>query len=111
MTDADDDALNACATATAMLRSIGFELAHVSMRSEACYYTMPGYHGAIRVAAHRYGGSEMRGMTMPVVGLVTFGHNQGAVSAKRLEYTVMLALGRYFYARTRREQSVEEAVI
>lgn len=98
---ASHDALAACDKAAAMLRSIGFELSYTSMRSEACYYTKPGYHGAIRIAAHRYGRTETRAARLPVVGKITFGGNQGPVPEHRLDQVVMLAIGRYFYERYR----------
>ena len=93
-----------------MLKSIGFKLAGVSRVSEACYYTMPGYHGAVRVAAHRYGRTEYKELMMPVVGKVTFGANHGALPPQRVEQTVMVALGRYFFARMRYEMSISEEI-
>lgn len=42
-----------CAEAGEMLKKAGFQRVHVSMRSEAVYYQLPGRYGVIRVAAHR----------------------------------------------------------
>lgn len=92
-------ALVACDQAAAMLRRVGFTLAATSMRSEACYYTMPGYLGAIRVAAHRLGRTESRETMMPVVAKITFGENRGLVKEQHLRQAVMLALGEYVYTR------------
>lgn len=108
---ADDHALRACEAAATTLKSIGFKLACTSRVSEACYYTMAGYHGAIRVAAHRYGRTEYKETMMPVVGKVTFGANHGAVPPQRVEQTVLLALGRYFYARMRYATSTKEDAV
>lgn len=92
-------ALVACDQAAAMLRRVGFALAATSMRSEACYYTMPGYHGAIRIAAHRLGRTETREMMMPVVSKITFGEGRGPVKDQHVRQAVLLALGGYIYTR------------
>jgi hypothetical protein len=93
------DALTACQEAASLLRQAGFQLAYASMRSEACYYQYTGYHGAIRIAAHRLGRTESQGVGMPVVAKITFGANQGPVRFENIEQQVMLALGRYFFTR------------
>ncbi len=36
----------------ALLKSAGFELRNASMRSEACYYALPGRETLLRVAVH-----------------------------------------------------------
>lgn len=45
-----------CARAVDLLKSVGFEKALVSMKSEAVYLRYPGRHGLLRVATHKYSG-------------------------------------------------------
>jgi hypothetical protein len=44
----------------ALLKSAGFALRYVSMKSEACYYAWPGRNEVIRIATHRFGKNHGR---------------------------------------------------
>lgn len=46
------DVLELCAATGERLKAAGFEVASVSMRSEAVYYRLPGREGLLRVATH-----------------------------------------------------------
>ena len=94
-----DNALDAVAKASGMLRSIGFRLAYTSMQSEACYYELAGWNGVIRIAAHRHGRTMRRSDLLPVVATVTFGKNQGQFNDDEIERATHQALGRYFMRR------------
>ena len=47
------DPLTACMVAGELVRAAGFEHRYTSMKSEATYYSLPGYHGLLRIAGHR----------------------------------------------------------
>lgn len=48
----DHDVHLLCTQASIDLKRAGFVLVNVSMRSEACYFRLPGRHGLLRVACH-----------------------------------------------------------
>ena len=93
---AHEDRLALVDHAVVRLKEAGFELAYASMKSEACYYRFPGREGAIRVAAHRYGGGADRAVTLPVLACLTFGPDMRPASPEKLDTLVALAVGRYF---------------
>lgn len=89
----------ACARAADLVKSAGFELRHVSRRSEACYYGLPGRRALLRIAAHSKN-DDWVGLTN-VVARVTF--NGTCLNAlgemrllpEKLENMVATAIGRY----------------
>jgi hypothetical protein len=101
------DALQAIERAVSLLRLTGFELAYTSMKSEACYYGRSSWAGVIRVAAHRWGRTAQRALTMPVASHITFGSDQGRFSPAEIERRTCEAIGRYTLARARAEQVLE----
>jgi hypothetical protein len=44
----------ACQHAAELLKAAGFEFRYASMKSEACYYGLPGVPDLIRIAAHKH---------------------------------------------------------
>jgi hypothetical protein len=62
--------LEACALAGELLKGAGFERRYTSMKSEACYYALPGRSDVIRVAAHRVSRSER--WQAPIAVTLTF---------------------------------------
>lgn len=95
--------LEACDRASIILRELGFRLTYTSMKSEACYYKLPGFDGVVRIAAHRLGRTEHRKMSSPVVANVTFGLCQGNLSQQQIGQRVTFALGKYLTERLKAE--------
>lgn len=94
-----------CDRAAAMLRDAGFELRYVSMKTEACYYGLPGRTSLLRVATHGYGGGgNKRGPTTPVAAKLTFNGCQGdqpghmRLAEQKFETMVASAIGCYMLA-------------
>lgn len=54
------DTLELADRMAAILKSVGFVLKYVSMKSEACYYAWPGRHEVVRIATHRFGKNHGR---------------------------------------------------
>ena len=92
---AGEAALAHCDAAAEHLRRAGFRLVHASMRSEACYYGLPGRDGLLRVAAHRFSGGERQRTADPVHACLTFQANGLPQSEEKLETMVALAVGRF----------------
>lgn len=90
--------LDLCDEAIARLRSIGFERAHVSMKSEATYWRLPGRHGLLRVATHP---SKRPPIGMDAVhACVTFrgprrGRDVLVCSQNQIEQMLTWAIGQY----------------
>lgn len=99
----DHDVHVLCTRAAIALKRAGFVLVNVSMRSEACYYRIPGRHGLLRVASH--------GMRHPpsglgdVVATPTFRPNGPApgsesrgtlrIAEEKIDHMIALAAGQY----------------
>jgi hypothetical protein len=62
--------LEACAYAADLLKQAGFEHRYTSMKSEACYYGLPGREEVIRIAAHAHGHGDRA--LMPIIVRLTF---------------------------------------
>jgi hypothetical protein len=62
--------LEAIEYAVGLLKVAGFEHRYTSMKSEACYYGLPGRDEVIRVAAHAHGHGDRA--TMPIICRLTF---------------------------------------
>ncbi len=96
--------LDLCNRASDLLKSIGFERAYVSMKSEAVYFQYPGRHGFLRVSMHRH----HRGMIGQdnVVATLTFrGNAHDAASTLRcspdkIETMIHIAIGQYMVRST-----------
>lgn len=92
--------LDACDLAAAMLRAAGYEVAHVSLRSEATYYRLPGRAGVIRVAAHRHEKPPI-GLD-PVLAKITFsphkfsGPDHIGIREEAMRGRVYTAIGQHF---------------
>ena len=89
---ADMTELEACVYAADLLKRIGFELRWTSMKSEACYYALPGHVEVLRVAGHRYGGQEWG--LMPVITCLTITASKEWPETKIYEMTAR-AIGYY----------------
>lgn len=95
--------LEACATATTLLRKAGFEVAYVSMRSEAVYFRFPGRPGVLRVADHA-GGKGMPGLDRVLAKLTFLPHRLRkepdtlAIGDTSMHNLVCAAIGRYMIA-------------
>jgi len=93
--------LELCKDAADLLKAIGFELANVSMDSEACYYRWPGRTELLRIAAHGSKGAPI-GIGWPVVSLLTFrGTHKDkpdhmALADEKFDQMVAQAIGWYF---------------
>lgn len=102
---AADDALAAMQAAVDTLKSIGFEFRYTSLKSETCYYGLPGWHGVIRVSTHsKHSRTAQRDGVMPIAAFITFGHSQGGYSPLAIERRVAEGLGQYFLKRLRAER-------
>lgn len=96
----DIDVLTLCQEASEWLRRAGFELAYVSMKSEACYFCWPGRTDLLRVAAHKRDNRPL-GLGR-VVSRLTFHASSGRVpghmrvSPEKVRAMIALAVGEYF---------------
>ena len=88
--------LELCDYAANQLKVMGFTLRYTSMKSEACYYGHPCSIAVIRVAAHRFGRTEARTLTMPVATCTTFPEKSGPRCMEAADTIIALAVGRYF---------------
>ncbi len=92
--------LQACDEAASLLKRAGFEVADVSMRSEALYFRFPGRPGVLRVASHQ-GGEGMVGLDR-VLARLTFSPyklckepDTLVLTEDKLHGLVCAAIGRY----------------
>lgn len=94
--------LDLCDRAAKELRRIGFELRNASMKSEACYYALPGRKSLLRIAAHSKQKDQI-GMTN-VVSKLTFCGGAGGIDMHsgnmrlhpdKFEQMIALSIGRY----------------
>jgi hypothetical protein len=90
--------LELCAEAGERLKSMGFEVACCSMKSEAVYYRFPGRFGVLRVGMHKYKGGRA-GMD-EVVATITFrGGKQDRTrlicSEQRFQEMIWTVVGQY----------------
>jgi hypothetical protein len=93
--------LAACDEAATLLKSAGFVLANVSLRSEASYYRWPGRDGLIRVATHGSDGA-MVGLGH-VLAKITFPPYRFTgkpdhiiINPDKVRTVVAIAIGLYF---------------
>lgn len=88
--------------AAEMLKTAGFELRYVSMKSEACYYSWPGRDEVIRIATHRQNGPPRIVNNYKMVAKLTFSgtnlirRGDTAVREDKLRTMVAVAIGTYF---------------
>jgi hypothetical protein len=82
----------------ARLRAIGFELVYTSMRSEACYYALPGYLGLLRVSAHKNKRPNQVRQERPVVAKLTYTPGTKFKSQVQFDNHMAYELGRYLLA-------------
>ncbi len=96
----------ACALAADILKSVGFVLHSVSMKSEACYYKFPRRNGVLRVSTHS-SKHQMIGLDF-VAARLTFnpkGCNDAPgmviADAAAVEHRTAQAIGQFFIATSR----------
>jgi hypothetical protein len=84
--------------AMARLKDIGFTLAYVSMKSEACYFQYPGKKGVIRVSAHRLKCNKKKNSINGnhIISKITFNKNAPAMSDYGFKRMMCDAVGTYF---------------
>jgi hypothetical protein len=91
----------------ALLKSAGFALRYVSMKSEACYYAWPGRNEVIRIATHRFGKNHGRPRDINgqiVVAKITLcgthlmKPGQMNMAESKVRMIVAAAIGQYFLA-------------
>lgn len=87
--------LEACAYAAGLLKRVGFEHVYTSLKSEACYYAIPGRADVLRVAGHRYGGQEFGLASVVCCLTITSSKNWGEVQIAEM---TARAIG-YYYLR------------
>lgn len=92
------DALQLVDLANNMLRHAGFEVASVSLKSEATYWRWPGRRGVIRVSSHKFKGT-LAGLDR-VLARITFRggkerRHMVCISQQRVEGMVATAIGSY----------------
>lgn len=92
------DCLELCAYAATRLRALGFVHVTTSMQSEACYYAWRDLPGLFRIAAHRFGRTEQRGIARPVLSCLTFPGDYCPRSLDSVDALIAMAVGRYFMA-------------
>lgn len=92
------DCLDLCDRVAAMLKAIGFEHVYTSMRSEACYYAMPGFTGLLRLAAHKNKKPNQQWEGRPVVAKLTFGSKTAFKSEVQFMNHIANAVGCYMLA-------------
>jgi hypothetical protein len=93
--------LEAVSRAGEILKAAGFELQKVSMKSEACYYGLPGRHGSLRVSTHRNRRGTIGNDT--TIATLTF-HGNGIVgepgfmicSEEKFQHMLVVAIGQYW---------------
>jgi hypothetical protein len=83
--------------AASRLKSMGFEFAFSSMRSEACYYGFPGLTGVIRVGLHRQSRREAATFKKPLITSIVFNRLQ-VKCIEEIYVLIWQATGRYFMA-------------
>jgi hypothetical protein len=100
-----DDAigLELCDNASSLLRAAGFQLFHTSLKSEACYYELPGRPGLMRVATHKSKRATHRLSGRPVCARITFSPNMRPRSADGFRRMVALAVGQFMLAEIGKE--------
>ncbi len=98
------DCLDVMNAALARLKAIGFTVAYVSQRSEACYLAYPGRRGLLRVATHK-GGPSLNSLGEPVVFRLTLTPDAREPGMRRvkngdmthhLEGALIKSVGTYF---------------
>ncbi len=85
--------LDACTYVADLLKAVGFEHRWSSLKSEACYYALPGQVEVLRVAAHRYGGAEFGMAKVAVCLTLTASVNWGE---PKLHDMTAWAIGVYY---------------
>lgn len=82
-----------------LLKSAGFELRNASMRSEACYYGLPGREMLLRIAVHGREKPHM-GLTKVVSKITISGRHCDplehiTINPEKIHGIVASAIGRY----------------
>jgi hypothetical protein len=98
------DSAEACRRAGEIVLGAGFTLRHSSLKSEACYYGLPGRRGLLRIAAHAGRGEIIDGQ--PIIAKLTFTYasprdaqRQSLLLTKdQLEAQTASAIGRFMIA-------------
>lgn len=105
-----------CDRAAALLRSVGFELRNCSMKSEACYYALPGCKALLRVATHRFRGPRSIKKT-DVVAKLTFNDGGPGVipghmrlAETKFRQLVEGAIGRYMIEAAKHGEPVAQRI-
>lgn len=98
------DSADACRHAGEIAQRAGFQLRHRSLKSEACYFGLPGRRGLLRIAAHAGKGEIIDGQ--PIIAKLTFVYASPReaqrqsllVTMDQLEAQTASAIGRYMIA-------------
>jgi len=98
-----------CDRVAGMLKAIGFVHAYTSMRSEACYYAIPGYSGLLRLATHKNKSPNQQWKGRPVVAKLTFTASTKFKSEVQFMDHIASAVGRYMLAHAILQQSLTDA--
>ena len=101
------ECLDLCDRVADMLKAIGFRHVYTSMRSEACYYAMPGYSGLLRVATHKNKKSNLQWKGRPVVAKLTFTTSTTFKSEHNFMEHIAKAVGRYMLAHANLQHTPE----
>lgn len=89
-------ALDACSLAASFVKRAGMVHVWSSMKSEACYYLMPGRFGVLRIATHTKGGRNPDLRNGPTLVSVTFPEvNLRGFSTENVENQAANAIGLY----------------
>jgi len=90
-----------------LLKLTGFEFRNASMKTESCYYALPGRRELLRLSAHSK--KKETGAFTNVVTKLTFNGNhqdrpgQMRISPDKIDTMVAGAIGRYMLACGRRD--------
>ena len=98
------DRLPALNEAARLLRLAGFKPIKVSMRSDSVYYGMDGFHGLLRVAAHKADRRREKQFYPPVIARLGVGMHMTATNVRSYVET---AIGQYVLAHA--ERTIEGA--
>ena len=95
--DLDNHAM-LCHYAAEKLKSCGFVLGYVSRKSEACYYSLAGYRGYLRIATHPFSRNEAKEIEFshkPTIAALTFSRGTKFNTIEAVDNQIIIAVGRY----------------